>query len=231
MSVVFGTNNNLNRGDGLDLLTESLPYAHVRTVVEIKLPTWHLLRQTGKAREVEHTGVCARRATPSGRMQRRQDGNLIMISVLNNDEDVKAIVETTAHRVIRMLKRRGVLDRNEYDDFAMEQPVVAGMTSASIIGLVSVGERAGQRVRRVLQGPAEGVKTGNLCFASRGFSLHAATRIAGGNEQGLENLCNYVVRLPLTAGSLQRISNAEWLCPYFFGGAEYRTMEGAFLLR
>jgi hypothetical protein len=26
------------------------------TVVEIKLPTWHLLRQIGKAREVEHTG-------------------------------------------------------------------------------------------------------------------------------------------------------------------------------
>ena len=53
------------------------------TVVEIKLPTWHLLRQTGKAREVEHTGVCDRRATPSGGMQWRQDGNLIMISFLN----------------------------------------------------------------------------------------------------------------------------------------------------
>ena len=108
------------------------------------------------------------------------------------DEDVKEIVETTAHRVIRMLKRKGVLEQNEYDEFAEEQPVLAGMTSASIIGLVSVGERAGQRVRRVLQDPAEGVKTGHLCFASRGFSLHAATRIAAGNKHGLENLCNYV---------------------------------------
>jgi len=105
-----------------------------------------------------------------------------------HNEDVKKIVETTAHRVIRMLKRRGVLDENEYDEFAEEQPVLAGMTSASIIGLVSIGERAGQRVRRVLQDPAEAVKTGHLCFASLGFSLHAATRIAAGNKQGLENL-------------------------------------------
>jgi hypothetical protein len=99
------------------------------------------------------------------------------------DEDVKEIVETTAHRVIRMLKRRGVLDENEYDEFAEEQPVLAGMTSASIIGLVSIGERAGQRVRRVLQDPAEAVKTGHLCFSSRGFSLHAATRIAENNKK------------------------------------------------
>jgi hypothetical protein len=82
--------------------------------------------------------------------------------------------------------------------------------SASIIGLVSIGERAGQRVCRVLQDLTEGVKTGHLCFASRGFSLHAATRIAGGNKQGLENLCNYVARPPLAAGSLQRISDDEY---------------------
>ncbi|MBN2718257.1 MAG: transposase [Deltaproteobacteria bacterium] len=61
------------------------------------------------------------------------------------DEDVKEIVETTAHRVIRMLKRKGLFEQNEYDEFAEEQPVLAGMTSAFIIGLVSVGERAGQR--------------------------------------------------------------------------------------
>ena len=95
------------------------------------------------------------------------------------DEDVKEIVETTAYRVIRMIKRRGVLDEIEYDTFAEEQPVLAGMTSASIIGLVSIGERAGQKVRRVLQDPAEAVKTGPLCFASRGFSLHYVTTLHG----------------------------------------------------
>ncbi|MBN2527265.1 MAG: transposase [Deltaproteobacteria bacterium] len=109
-----------------------------------------------------------------------------------------------------MLKKRGVLAQDAYDDFAQEQPLLAGMTSASIIGLVSIGERAGQRVRRILQDPAEGVKTGHLCFASRGFSLHAARQIAAGNKHGLENLCNYVARPPLAAGSLQRISDEKY---------------------
>ena len=33
------------------------------------------------------------------------------------------------------------------------------------------------RVRRVLSDPADAVRTGPLCYASRGFSLHAATQI------------------------------------------------------
>ena len=128
-------------------------------------------------------------------------------------------------------QRRGVLEPDEYNEFAQEQPVLAWMTSASVIGLVSVGERAGQRVRRILQDPAEGVKTGHLCFASRGFSLHAARRIAAGNKHGLESLCNssrlvhdtrqlilrskmserdHVARPLLAAGSLQRISDDEY---------------------
>ncbi|MBN2528988.1 MAG: transposase [Deltaproteobacteria bacterium] len=49
----------------------------------------------------------------------------------------------------------------------------------------------------------------SLCFASCGFSLHAARRIAAGNRQGLESLCDYVARPPLAAGSLQRISDEE----------------------
>jgi hypothetical protein len=65
------------------------------------------------------------------------------------------------------------------------------MTLASIIGLVSIGVRAGQRMRRILLDPAETVKIGPLCFASRGFSFHAAKRITAGNRHGLENLCNH----------------------------------------
>jgi len=126
------------------------------------------------------------------------------------DEDVKKIVETTAHRVIRLLRRRGVLDEDAFDDFADDEPLLAGMTSASIMGLVSTGDRAGRRVRRVLSDQAEAVRTGPLCFASSGFSLHAATRIAGGNKVGLERLCNYVSRPPLAQGSLQKISEDEY---------------------
>jgi hypothetical protein len=126
------------------------------------------------------------------------------------NEDVKEIVELTAYRIIRLLRRRGVLDDLAFDRFTEEQPILAGMTSASIMGLVATGDRAGRRVRRVLADSAEAVQTGNLCFASRGFSLHAATRIAAGNKAGLERLCNYVSRPPLAQGSLQRISAEEY---------------------
>ena len=111
--------------------------------------------------------------------------------------------------MIRLLQRRGVLD-NEYDELAEEEPILAGMTSASIMGLVSTGERAGRRVRRVLSDPSDAVRTGPLCFASSGFSLHAATRIAPGNKTGLERLCNYVSRPPLAQGSLQKLSEDEY---------------------
>jgi hypothetical protein len=123
------------------------------------------------------------------------------------DADVKSIVETTAHRVLRMLERRGILDGWEDDPLASDSPVLAGMTAASVSGLVAVGERAGRRVRRVLSDPAEAIRTGDLCYASRGFSLHAATRVDADDRAHLERLCKYVARPPLAAGRLERIDD------------------------
>ncbi len=74
------------------------------------------------------------------------------------EDDVRQIVETTAHRVIRLLQRRSILDDGDYDRLADEYPVLAGMTAASVQGLVATGERAGMRVRRVLSNPAEAVR-------------------------------------------------------------------------
>jgi hypothetical protein len=47
-----------------------------------------------------------------------------------------------------------------------------------------------------------------LCFAARGFSLHAATRVPAADRDRLERLCRYVNRPPLAAGRLQ-IVDAE----------------------
>ncbi len=123
------------------------------------------------------------------------------------DDDVRQIVETTARRVIRLLERRGALDDGHLDRLADESPVLAGMTAASVQGLVATGARAGMRVRRVLSDPEDAVRSGKLCYASRGFSLHAATRIDADDREGLERLCRYVARPPLAAGRLERISN------------------------
>jgi len=125
------------------------------------------------------------------------------------DSDVKSLVETIAARVLRLLVKRGVIDDEEIvpGPLVEESPTLAQLTTASVLGLVATGERSGQRVRRVLSDPATGQRTGPLCFASRGFSLHAATVVKEHQRQRLEELCRYVARPPLAAGRLERIDD------------------------
>ena len=124
-----------------------------------------------------------------------------------SDADVQRIVETTARRIIRLCEKRGLLDDSQVDPLDDESPLLAAIAAASVRGVVATGERAGQRLRRVLRDPAQGVRTASLCFASRGFSLHAATRVDARNRTSLEQLCRYVARPPLAAGRLQPIDN------------------------
>ncbi len=124
------------------------------------------------------------------------------------DDDVQQVVETTAKRVVCLLQRRGLLEEGNVDPLWEEEPLLATITAASVQGQVATGDRAGQRVRRRLIDPEEGVRSGPLCFASRGFSLHAATGVEAADRAQLERLCRYVIRPPLAAGRLQ-ILDAE----------------------
>ncbi len=92
-----------------------------------------------------------------------------------SDDDVQQIVETTARPVVRLLQRRGLLEEGNTDPLMAQEPLLATITAASIQGQVATGERAGQPVRRRLLDPLQGIRTCPLCFAARGFSLHAAT--------------------------------------------------------
>ena len=102
----------------------------------------------------------------------------------------------------------GLQDPRRFRALWEQEPLLATITAASIQGQVATGERAGQPVRRRLLDPQEGIRTGPLCFASRGFSLHAATRVPAADRTRLERLCRYVNRPPLAAGRLQ-ILDAE----------------------
>ena len=128
-----------------------------------------------------------------------------------SDQAVQQIVETSARRIIRSYTKRGLLDDTAADRLADEEPVLAALTAASVRGLIATGARAGQRLRRALRDPAIGVRTASLCFASRGFSLHAATRTAGPDRRGLERLCRYVARPPLATRRL-RLLASQRLC-------------------
>ena len=127
-----------------------------------------------------------------------------------SDQAVQQIVEKSARRLLRLCTKSGLLDAPAADALADEEPVQAALTAASVRGITATGARAGQRLRRVLKDPATGVRSGPLCFASRGFSLHAATRIAGPDRRGLERLCRYVAR-PALAGGRLRILDADHL--------------------
>ena len=125
------------------------------------------------------------------------------------DHEVQQIVETTAKRVVRLLERRGLLEEGNADPLWEAEPLLASITATSVQGQVATGERAGQRVRRRLKDAAEGIRSGSLCFSSRGLSLHAATRVAAVDRSHLERLCRYVIRPPLAAGRLQRVDSAQ----------------------
>ena len=129
------------------------------------------------------------------------------------DEEIKRLVEVIARRVIRLLVRRGVLDEtvDAPDRFSEEEPVLAGLMQASVMGTAATGERAGRRIRRVLSDPTPGQRTGDLCFASRGFSLHAARRVRPDQENKLEELCRYVLRPPLANNRLKWLGEDELL--------------------
>ncbi|MFH1810416.1 MAG: transposase, partial [Pseudomonadota bacterium] len=92
-----------------------------------------------------------------------------------------------------------------------EEPVLAGLLKASVMDIAVTGERAGRRIRRVLSDPAPGQRTGELCFASRGFSLHAARRVRPEQTNKLEELCRYVLRPPLANHRLRWLGDDELL--------------------
>jgi hypothetical protein len=150
------------------------------------------------------------------------------------DEDVKQLAETVAAKVIRLLERRGVIgEQDTYDAFSEDNPVLAGMTAASVHGMIATGDRAGLPVRRILSDPATGIRTSYLCYVSRGFSLHAARRVDADDRTGLEQLCSYVTRPPLAAGSLEKVADDKYLFKLkspWSDGTSYLILSGHELL-
>ena len=62
------------------------------------------------------------------------------------DSDVQRIVELAAHRLVRSLQQRGVLDSTEADALAEESPLLSALSSASVQGQLATGPRAGRSV-------------------------------------------------------------------------------------
>ena len=114
------------------------------------------------------------------------------------DADFQRIVETGVHRLVRLLQQRGIRDEARAYTLAGQEPLLAALSAASIKGRLATEPRAGHEVRHLLSDPIDGLRGGPLYFSARGFSLHAATRIAAEDRAGLERLCRYLTRPPLS---------------------------------
>ena len=129
---------------------------------------------------------------PDGVFVEGPDGDPVFVAAPPlTDKDVQRIAETTAARIVRLLQQRGLLEPDSVDPLWQNEPLLASLTAASVQGTVVTGERAGQRIRRRLVDPQEGIQGGPLCFSSCGFSLHAGPRIVADERSRLERLCRY----------------------------------------
>lgn len=120
-------------------------------------------------------------------------------------------------RVRRLLERRGLEPCDEGvtppDPVAEESLALAGIASASVLGRIALGWRAGARVLRLGREPHPPwiTSTGPRQAHLDGFDLHANLRVSGEDRARLEQLCRYLLRPPVAQDRLQRTGDGRVL--------------------
>ena len=91
--------------------------------------------------------------------------------------------------------------------------MLAGITSASVLGQVALGRRAGARVWRLGSEPDAPwiASTGPRQSHRDGFDLHADLRVAGHDRRRLEHLCRYLLRPPVAQERLRLLPDGRVL--------------------
>ena len=119
-----------------------------------------------------------------------------------SDDEVAQLLGLIHARVGRLLQRLGLAPEDDatgpVDRLGDESPLLAGLVSGSVQGRVTLGARAGRRVRRLGdEADAEDVMSrGPRQAHLDGFDLHANVWVAANDRAGLERLCRYVQRPP-----------------------------------
>lgn len=132
------------------------------------------------------------------------------------DDEIKSMVLTLAKRIIRFLKKKGYF-QDEVETAMPEEEVAQSellpeLQAASVQSRIALGERKGQRVRRLgslewsdispeLKGPQ--------CAQAVGFSLHAAVYCAPWERGKLEKLCRYISRPAVAEERLKQLPSGD----------------------
>jgi hypothetical protein len=132
-------------------------------------------------------------------------------------DDLDRVLSRSRFRILGFLKRQGYAvgpgDGGEREDVLQEEPgVLDRVQAASVREWIGLGEEA----RRV---PVEGaygdgyraeLREGRCAVSSGdGWSLQAGVRIRGGDREGLERLCRYVLRPPFAEDRLERLPDGR----------------------
>jgi len=120
------------------------------------------------------------------------------------DAEVSRVAERVHRRVMRLMEQRGLgpqADPEEADALRRNEPLLAELYSASILGRVATGPRAGKRIARVGDGSDSRkavMKPGHCCASVEGFSVHAGVCVPGRDRIRLERLLRYAARPPIS---------------------------------
>jgi len=123
------------------------------------------------------------------------------------DNEVVKLTITIRKRILRLLRRRGVLDDDDRfgDEGAPDATALSDLAGASVTNTQAFGARAGVPITRVGGDPRAPWICSRAALHAHldGFDLHAAVAIAATDRPGLERLARYLLRPPIAQERLE----------------------------
>ena len=103
--------------------------------------------------------------------------------------ELHALTVKVARKVIRVLRRRGLVDETLLDDAAADEPALTELLAESV---------AFPRARIVDPGQARPAPDRAWLGSVAGFNLHAGVALSALDREGRERLCRYLLRPPVS---------------------------------
>ncbi len=123
--------------------------------------------------------------------------------------DLDVIALSVEQRVLRLLKRRGLLRASPTDEPGAEHGEQGSALTDCLRSSLGVGELVSLPGHLPTAGSSEpmvtssGARAGRRAASKRGFDIHASVSVSASDREGRERLLRYCARAPL---SLQRLS-------------------------
>src|SRR5437667_6428659 len=134
-----------------------------------------------------------------------------------DNEEVAPVTASLAEAITDFLRRRGLgpeSDREESDPLSRDQPWLAGLYAASVLGRTAFGPNAGRRTTRTgdqIDPESMDAFASPRCANVNGFSLHANVALNGADRKRLERLIRYCARPPVAVERLGELPDGRVL--------------------